>query len=134
MSTKKPTARINSAAAIKKVYQNSAAYNQQHAGDALQIHISAGNNKLGSIMNISLPPVVTCQNCGSCCKYCYAVRSYNRFTGTAAGWNENYLLFLTDPDRYFNEISQAVKLQRFFRWHVSGDIVNGAYFAGMIRP
>jgi hypothetical protein len=27
----------------------------------------------------------------------------------------------------------AVKLQRFFRWHVSGDIVNDRYLAGMIR-
>ena len=133
MSTKTPKARINSINSITKVIKLSKDYNQQHAGDALQIHISAGNNKLGSIMNISLPPVVTCSNCASCSKYCYAVRSYNRFTGTAAGWNENYLLFLSDPIRYFSEISAAVKLQRFFRWHVSGDIVNGAYLTGMIR-
>ena len=133
---KGPKARINSTAAISKVCQLSKEYNARHAGQdpaAVKIHISAGNNKLGSIMNISMPPVVTCQNCGSCSKYCYAVRSYNRFTSTAAGWNENYLLFITDPDRYFSEISKAVKLQRFFRWHVSGDIVNGAYLAGMIR-
>jgi hypothetical protein len=133
MSTKTPKARINSAAAIRKACENSAAYYQQHAGTAAAIHISAGNNKLGSIMNISLPPVVTCHNCSSCSKYCYAVRSYNRFTGTAAGWNENYLLFITDPMTYFNEISKAVKTQRFFRWHVSGDIVNERYLAGMIK-
>ena len=136
MSTKTPKARINSAAAINKVIINSKQYNAGHAGQdpaAMKIHISAGNNKLGSIMNISLPPVVTCHNCSSCKNYCYAVRSYNRFTGTAAGWNENYLLFITDPDRYFNDISKAVKTQRFFRWHVAGDIVNGAYLAGMIQ-
>jgi hypothetical protein len=134
MSTKTPKARINSTAAIKKVYLNWNVYKMQHDNnDPINIHISAGNNKLGSIMNISLPPVVTCHNCSSCNKYCYAVRSYNRFTGTAAGWNENHLLFITDPDRYFSEISKAVKTQRFFRWHVSGDIVNGAYLAGMIR-
>ena len=133
MSIKTPVARINSATAIRKVFDNSAAYNQQHDGDDLMIHISAGNNKLGSIMNISIPPVVTCSNCGSCSKYCYAVRSYNRFTGTAAGWNENYLLFLTDPILYFNCISYAVRTQRFFRWHVSGDIVNQEYLTGMIR-
>ena len=134
--SKTPKARINSAAAISKACQNSKAYNAGHAGQdpaTIKIHISGGNAKLGSIMNISLPPVVTCHNCSSCSKYCYAVRSYNRFTGTAAGWNENYLLFITDPNRYFSEISAAVKLQRFFRWHVSGDIVNGAYLAGMIR-
>ena len=130
----KPKARINSTGSIQKAIQSSKAYNQQHTGENLQIHISGGNAKLGSIMNINLPPVVTCHNCQSCSKYCYAIRTYNRFNSTsAAGWNENYLLFLTDPDRYFNEISQAVKLQRFFRWHVSGDIVNETYFHGMIR-
>ena len=133
MENKKPKARINSDKSIKKAVQNSKAYMDTHTGDNLQIHISAGNAKLGAIMNISLPPVVTCHNCSSCKHYCYAVRSYNRFTDTAAGWNENYLLFITDPNRYFNEISKAVKLQRFFRWHVSGDIVNHEYFLGMIR-
>lgn len=130
--SKKPQARINSAAAIQKAINNSKAYNQQHDGDALQIHISAGNAKLGAIMNVSLPPVVTCHNCSSCSKYCYAVRSYNRFTGTAAGWNENYLLFLADPIEYFRSIARATRLQRFFRWHVSGDIVNADYFRGML--
>lgn len=132
----KPKARINSAKSINKVCMLSKAYNEAHAAqdpDSINIHISGGNAKLGSIMNISLPPVVTCTNCGSCSKYCYAVRNYLRGENVYNAWNENYLLFLTDPDRYFSEISAAVKLQRFFRWHVSGDIVNGAYFAGMIR-
>lgn len=132
MATKKPHARTNSAQSIIKAISNSKAYLAAHSGDAARVHISGGNSKLGAIMNISLPPVVTCHNCGSCSKYCYAVRTYNRFTSTAAGWNENYLLFLSDPDRYFAEISAAVKTQRFFRWHVSGDIVNSRYLAGMI--
>lgn len=134
MSNKGPKARINSNKSIGKVLENWNNYKIQYStSDSIKIHISAGNMKLGAIMNISLPPVITCRNCSSCKHYCYAVRSYNRFTDTAAGWNENYMLFLTDPDRYFNEISAAVKLQRFFRWHVSGDIVNQDYFRGMIR-
>ena len=133
MENKKPKARINSDKSIKKAIMNFNHYKMVTGSDDLKIHISAGNAKLGAIMNISLPPVVTCHNCSSCKHYCYAVRSYNRFTDTAAGWNENYLLFMIDPDRYFNEISKAVKLQRFFRWHVSGDIVNHEYFLGMIR-
>ena len=136
MSRKAPKARINSAKTINKVCQLSKDYNASHASQdpaTIQIHISGGNAKLGSIMNISLPPVVTCKNCSSCSKYCYAVRNYLRGSNVYNAWNENYLLFLTDPDRYFNEISKAVKMQRFFRWHVSGDIVNGSYFAGMIR-
>ena len=129
----KPKARINSEKSISKAITNCKAYLNQDHSSAPRLHISGGNMKLGAIMNISLPPVATCHNCGSCKHYCYAVRSYNRLPDTAAAWNENYLLFITDPDRYFNEISAAVKLQRFFRWHVSGDIVSGAYFAGMIR-
>jgi hypothetical protein len=133
MSTKTPKARINSDKSIKKTVLNWNAYRMQHNdNDPSKIHISAGNAKLGAIMNISLPPVVTCHNCASCKHYCYAVRSYNRFTDTAAGWNENYMLFLRDPVHYFNEISKAVKTQRFFRWHVSGDIVNECYLFGMI--
>ena len=128
----KPVSRINSDLSIKKAVNNWRGYMDMHSDDAVRIHISAGNNKLGSIMNISLPPVVTCHNCSSCKNYCYAVRSYNRFTDTAAGWNENYLLFLTDPIEYFRSVSRAVKTQRFFRWHVSGDIVNLDYFYGMI--
>ena len=133
MATKKPQARTNSAQSITKAINNSKAYMAAHSGDAARVHISGGNTKLGAIMNISLPPVVTCHNCSSCKAYCYAVRTYNRFTSTAAGWNENHRLFITDPARYFSEISAAVKTQRFFRWHVSGDIVNYEYFAGMIQ-
>ena len=133
MSNKGPKARINSEKSIRKAVMNCNHARNVYNGDPIKIHISAGNMKLGAIMNISLPPVVTCHNCSSCKNYCYAVRSYNRLPDTAAAWNENYLLFITDPDRYFNEISKAVKTQRFFRWHVSGDIVNGLYLAGMIR-
>lgn len=134
--SKAPKARTNSATTINKVCQLSKAYNASHAGQdpaTIKIHISGGNVKLGSIMNISIPPVVTCHNCSNCKNYCYAVRNYLRAPGVYNAWNENYLLFLTDPSRYFSEISDAVKLQRFFRWHVSGDIVNGDYFTGMIR-
>ena len=131
--SKKPVARINSTAAINKATQNCKIYLSDNYCNGVSIHISSGNSKLGAIMNISLPPVVTCHNCSSCKNYCYAVRTYNRFTGTAESWNENYLLFLTDPVAYFEEISAAVKTQRFFRWHVSGDIVNLNYLYGMIR-
>ena len=132
MANKKAKARINSTNSINKAIQTSKVYLEQHSDDAVRIHISGGNMKLGAIMNISLPPVVTCHNCASCKHYCYAVRSYNRLPDTAQAWNENYLLFLTDPVEYFRSISRAVKTQRFFRWHVSGDIVNLNYFYNMI--
>ena len=130
--SKKPISRINSDQSINKAIRTCKAFQNKYTGPA-KIHISAGNMKLGAIMNISLPPVVTCSNCQSCKNYCYAIRSYNRLPDTANAWNDNLKLFHMDPSRYFSEISKAVKTQRFFRWHVSGDIVNGAYLAGMIR-
>ena len=131
--SKKPIARINSDNAINKAIATYRAARHAYAGNLPSIHISSGNNKLGAIMNISLPPVVTCHNCSSCKNYCYAIRTYNRFTSTAAGWNDNYILYMVDPAKYFAEISAAVKNQRFFRWHVSGDIVDINYLYGMIR-
>ena len=129
--SKKPQARINSDHSITKAIKNCNAFQNQYTGPA-NIHISSGNMKLGAIMNISLPPVVTCHNCQSCKHYCYAIRSYNRLPDTAKAWNENLKLFYMDPYKYFYEISKAVKTQRFFRWHVSGDIINSRYLAGMI--
>ena len=130
MSRKAPKARTNSTAAVNKVLNT---WRDYTAPEAVKLHVSTGNAKLGGIYNVSLPPVVTCHNCSNCKKYCYAIKDYNMYPNVRTAWNENYMLFLTDPARYFNEISQAVKLQRFFRWHVSGDIVNAEYFAGMIR-
>ena len=130
--SKKPKARVNADKSINKAIQNCKAFIEQADSDSARLHVSAGNMKLGAIMNISLPPVTTCHNCASCKHYCYAVRSYNRLPDTATAWNENYLLFKTDPIEYFRQISKAVKMQRFFRWHVSGDIVNQDYFRNMI--
>ena len=130
--SKKPKARVNADKSINKAIQNCKVFIEQANKEAARLHVSAGNMKLGAIMNISLPPVTTCHNCSTCKYYCYAVRSYNRLPETAAAWNDNYLLFKTDPIEYFRQISKAVKTQRFFRWHVSGDIVNQDYFLYMI--
>lgn len=131
--SKQPKSRVNSTKSINKAIQTSKVFMENVNNEAVRLHVSAGNMKLGAIMNISLPPVVTCHNCSECKHYCYAVRSYNRLPDTALAWNENYALFMADPVKYFDQISAAVKLQRFFRWHVSGDIVNRTYFLGMIH-
>ena len=133
MATKKPKEKINHPETIAKAVQLCKAFIDQYNGGEIKLHISKGNSKLGAIANISLPPVTTCHNCSGCCKYCYAIRSYLRGPNVYNAWNENYLLFLTDPARYFDGVSEAVKKRRFFRWHVSGDIVNQEYFLGMIR-
>ena len=68
--SKKPVSRINSNVSIKKATDNWVAAWNAYAGRRPRIHVSKGNNKLGAIMNVSLPPVVTCHNCSSCKNYC----------------------------------------------------------------
>lgn len=128
----KPKERINSAASIDKVINTTKKILNE--GIAVKsCHISAGNVKLDGIKNVSLPPVVACgANCKECKKYCYAVKCFNRLDVVSNAWTENYKLFLTDPDKYFKDIEKATVLERVFRWHVSGDIVNYNYFSGMV--
>ncbi len=130
---KKPVERINSAASIDKVINTT----KRILNNGIAVnscHISAGNIKLDGIKNVSLPPVVACGiNCKECKKYCYAVKCFNRLDVVSNAWTENYKLFLTDPDKYFNDIKRATVLERVFRWHVSGDIINAEYFRGMVK-
>lgn len=97
------------------------------------ISISKGNKKLGAVANISLPPVVTCSNCNECKNYCYAIRSYTCYPTVWKAWNNNLAIFKNDPEKYFNDISKACYVYRFFRWHTSGDIIDLSYFIGMCK-
>lgn len=129
---KKPIERINSNASVEKV----TTYTQTHltATGVATAHISNGNSKLDGIKNVSLPPVVTCGGgCKECKKYCYAVKIFNRLPDVRRAWADNLKLFITDSNRYFDAIVKATAIERVFRWHVSGDIVNKKYFDGMVQ-
>lgn len=136
-----PKQKINQNATIQKVINESKKFLEKYKNAAKNsnVSISTGNGKLGSIGNISTPPIITCGSaCGSCMKYCYAVRAYLKYGFERKDkklnpWLVNYCIFLIDPDRYFYEISRAVYVYRFFRWHVSGDIINKRYFEGMVK-
>jgi len=97
--------------------------------------VSKGNNKLGNIPNISLPPIVTCSGCAELCgKACYAAKFYKMWPTVKRCWDNNLEHLQVDPKGYFNEITASlkkIKNKRFFRWHVSGDIVDAAYFVNM---
>ena len=129
---KKPIERINSSDSINKAIRSTKELLKTNL--TLRAHISGGNAKLNEIKNISLPPVISCgSNCKECKKYCYAIKSFNRLPNVRAAWVENYNLYLNDPVLYFNSIKAATALERVFRWHVSGDIVNHNYLIGMIE-
>lgn len=138
---KNPKAKINQATTIESVITRSKNYLVMYKKLAKNRHvvISNGNNKLGDVTNVSLPPVITCgKNCKSCKDFCYAVRLYLKFGFDRKDkklnpWLLNYAIYLIDPDRYFNEINNSLFNTRYFRWHTSGDIIDVNYFDNMIK-
>ena len=100
--------------------------------------ISVGNSKVGSIPNVSLPPIKSCGNCEYCAASCYAKKSYRMYADTRASWDHNFETAKNDPAAYFKMIETYLGKKRkkpleFFRWHVSGDILSQDYLNNMIR-
>lgn len=101
-------------------------------GIFVNISISKGNGKLGSIQSVSLPAGVTCRPC-SCAKKCYARRIERRRPSVAAAYKTNLRVLTEQPDVYWREVEAAIMLSRFFRFHVSGDIPNATYLYRMVE-
>jgi len=104
----------------------------------MKVFISKGNSKLGTIPNVSLPPVITCEINPPCAEKCYAKKFYSGFAAhkVAPLWDANYAAYLYSPDEYFESIISQLSIMknhRLFRWHVSGDIVDSRYLEGMIE-
>ena len=98
-----------------------------------KISISKGNIKMGEIQSISLPPIVTCaENC-ACAKKCYAARMCRRWKNTRDAYNRNLEIFRTNPTEYWKQIDSTLYVNRFFRFHVAGDIPTYDYLINMIE-
>lgn len=98
-----------------------------------QISISHGNVKMGAIPSVSLPPVITCPEGAPCAKKCYALRMTKRRASIKEAYARNFDIFNASPDSYFLQVRAAAITQRFFRFHVSGDIPNADYLRGMVQ-
>ena len=101
----------------------------------MKVAISTGNDKLGMIPNVSLPPGKSCAGCEDVCyKGCYAKRPYRRYPVVRRAWDGNLEVAFADLGEYFRQIRESLeeKKMRFFRWHVGGDIISEEYFQGMV--
>ena len=98
-----------------------------------QISISRGNIKMGAIPSVSLPACTTCNPSAPCFKKCYALRMSNRYKSVAAAYDRNLTILNNDPSSYWLQVKAAAITTRFFRYHVSGDIVNIDYLSNMIK-
>lgn len=98
-----------------------------------KVSISQGNRKMGAIPSVSLPPIVTCKNCGSCAKKCYAAKLCRIYKNVRDSYNRNYEILKNDRASYFAQIEAAAMLTGFFRFHVSGDIIDTDYLDRMCK-
>ena len=105
--------------------------------DEIRLCISTGNRKIGRVMNVSLPPILSCGNCRECKKLCYDIKAVLQYPGTVADARmRNFTVLKKDRDGFFARIDAAMSRRRknkFFRWHVAGDIVDIDYFDRMVK-
>ena len=104
--------------------------------DELVLHISTGNRKIGRVHNFSMAPGITCANCTGCLAYCYDVKAVLQYPNVAAALAENTVLMKLHREETFQAIDRYIsthKANKFFRWHVSGEILDVDYFDRMVR-
>lgn len=97
-----------------------------------RVCISRGNRKMGAIPSVSLPPVITCAKDCPCAKKCYAVKMCRIYKTVRASYENNLEILESNPAAYWDQVNEAVKMTRYFRFHVSGDIPNTEYFQNMV--
>lgn len=97
--------------------------------------ISNGNVKMGNVASVSTLPFITCpgrckETCGS---DCYAAKIANLRTSVLKSYARNTALLMVNPSEYWDGIRKAAAGVRFFRFHVSGDILSAEYFDEMTK-
>lgn len=98
-----------------------------------RVSISAGNTKMGAVPSVSLPPIVTCATGCTCAKKCYAAKLCRIRASVRNAYQRNLDILTADPASYWRQIEAAVMVNRFFRFHVSGDIVSAEYLGRMVE-
>lgn len=99
----------------------------------LTVSISKGNSKTGAIPSVSLPACITCNPDAPCFRLCYAVRIARRYKESREAYQRNLDILKADPGAYWTQVKAAAMVNRFFRYHVSGDIPNADYFVQMVK-
>lgn len=98
-----------------------------------KITISKGNRKLGAIPSVSLPPIKTCAPGCTCARKCYARKLCRIYPNVNQSYENNFETYLSEPEYYFSKIQEYASASKYFRWHVSGDIIDEMYLYTMAR-
>lgn len=99
----------------------------------MKVSISKGNSKMGAIPSVSLPPIITCPKNAPCAKKCYAMKLCRLYPTVRKAYENNLDILRTDPNEYWQQVDNAVKMARYFRFHVSGDIPSAEYLDKMVQ-
>lgn len=97
----------------------------------MNIKISPGNSKMGSVPSVSLPAGKTCREDCECQSKCYAKKLERIRPAVRNAYQSNLDLLQSDKSTYWREVEASVMMSRFFRFHVSGDIPNEEYLMHM---
>ena len=97
------------------------------------VSISKGNSKMGYIPSVSLPPIVTCAQGCTCAKKCYAAKLCRIYGTVRKAYNRNLEILKNDMDNYFTQVKAAAMVNKYFRFHVSGDIPDMNYLDKMVK-
>lgn len=98
--------------------------------------VSCGNIKIGRVLNVSLAPIITCANCKECKGFCYDIKACNQYENVRKARAYNTALVQENREKYFSDIRVKLarrKKNKYFRWHVSGDIIDNEYFSEMVK-
>ena len=104
------------------------------AGTETRVRISNSNSKMGAVTSVSTLPFITCPECceHTCGAKCYAAKLANLRPTVLKSYAINTALAIYKPAEFWKQVSAAACAVRFFRFHVSGDIMGKAYFMHMI--
>lgn len=122
---------------LKKVMEKAATLKEKYAAmnpANIALCISTGNKKIGRVMNVSLMPIMTCANCSGCSKLCYDIKACLQYVNVIDARIRNTVLLEKDRNEYFDRIEKKISRRRknkYFRWHVAGDIIDLDYFSRM---
>lgn len=98
-----------------------------------RVSISKGNSKMGSIYSVSLPSGIACRPGCPCYKRCYAKKLERLRPNVRECYRNNLEILNESPETYWREVEAAIMMSRFFRFHVSGDIVDANYLSQMVE-
>lgn len=88
---------------------------------------------MGAIPSVSLPACTTCNPDAPCFKKCYAAKIARLRKTVRDAYERNFIEWIERPNDYWQQVRDAARMAKYFRFHVSGDIPEPIYFYDMVQ-